>query len=187
MNQAHLEFLSSDAWHELLRDTIVPYALGAADLGDDLLEIGPGPGKTTELLRARVAALTAVELDELLAAELAERLAGTNVEVVHADATDMPFPDGRFSGAVSFTMLHHVPTGALQDQIFAEVARVLRPGAVFVASDSLASERLESFHEDDIYNPVDPATVESRLVVAGFASADVDVHDYGWCARAVAR
>lgn len=113
----------------MLRDLILPYALADARLGDDVLEVGPGPGMTTDLLRADVAKLTAVELDEGLAAALEERLPDTNVEVVNADATAMPFDDGRFSGAVSFTMLHHVPIAELQDRLVAEVARVLRPGA----------------------------------------------------------
>ena len=112
-----------------------------ADLGDDVVEIGPGPGLTTDLLRTRVPALTAVELDPDLAAALAGRMAGSNVEVVEADATAMPFEDGRFSGAVTFTMLHHVPTVELQDRLFADVRRVLRPGGLFVANDSVASER----------------------------------------------
>ena len=50
--------------------------------------VGPGPGLTTDVPRRQVAALTAVEVDGDLAAALANRLAGTNVEVVHADATD---------------------------------------------------------------------------------------------------
>jgi ubiquinone/menaquinone biosynthesis C-methylase UbiE len=116
---------------------------------------------------------------------LAERLAGTNVEVVQADATAMPFEDERFTGAVSFTMLHHVPTPALQDALFAEVARVLQPGATFVASDSVASAELAALHHDDIYNPVDPSTVEARLVGAGFRSATVRSNEFGWAAHAV--
>ena len=111
-------------------------------------------------------------------------MAGTNVEVVNADATEMPFEDGRFSGAVSFTMLHHVPTPELQDRLFAEVARVVRPGGTFVASDSVASDELAAFHHDDVYNPVDPSTVEARLVEAGFASADVRWNEFGWAAHA---
>jgi 16S rRNA A1518/A1519 N6-dimethyltransferase RsmA/KsgA/DIM1 with predicted DNA glycosylase/AP lyase activity len=43
-------------------------------LGAELLELGPGPGVTTEVLRRRVARLTAVELDAALAARLARRL-----------------------------------------------------------------------------------------------------------------
>jgi SAM-dependent methyltransferase len=185
MNQAHLEVCASDEWRDALRDWIVPYALADALLGDRVLEVGPGPGLTTGLLRERVPSLTAVELDPALAGALRERLAGTNVEVVHADATDMPFEDGRFSGAVSFTMLHHVPTTELQDRLFAEVARVLGPGAVFVASDSLGSDDLAAFHEDDVYNPVDPATVEARMLAAGFSSAAVRANEFGWAAHAV--
>jgi SAM-dependent methyltransferase len=81
--------------------------------------------------------LTAVEVDAALAEALATRMSGTNVEVVHADATHMPFPDDRFSAAVSFMMLHHVPTTELQDVLLAEVARVLRPGATFAGVDGI--------------------------------------------------
>ncbi len=97
----------------------------------------------------------------------------------------MPFEDGRFTGAVSFTMLHHVPTAELQDRLFAEVARVLRAGATFVASDSVASDELEALHEGDPYNPVDPAGVEARLVAAGFSEAEVRFNDFGWAAHAL--
>jgi SAM-dependent methyltransferase len=186
MNREHLDILVSDGWRELLRDFIVPWALGATDLGDDVLEVGPGPGLTTDLLRDRVPRLTAVEVDAGLAADLADRLAGTTVEVVNADATAMPFEDRRFSGAVSFTMLHHVPTAALQDALFAEVCRVLRPGGVFVMSDGVASDDLAAQHDDDIYNPVDPSTVEDRLRAAGFRSVEVRANEIGWTARAEA-
>jgi SAM-dependent methyltransferase len=185
VNREHLELLASDAWRDVLRDLIFPYALGDVDLGADVLEVGPGPGTTTDLLRGRFARLTAIEIDEGLAASLAERLAGTNVEVVQADATAMPFPDGRFSSAVSFTMLHHVPTDDAQDRLFAEVARVLAPGAPFVASDSVASDELRALHDDDVYNPVDPAGVDARLTRAGFASVTVRSNEFGWAAQAV--
>ena len=33
------------------------------------------------------------------------------------DATKLSFPDGRFSGAVCFSMLHHVPSPELQDRL----------------------------------------------------------------------
>jgi SAM-dependent methyltransferase len=185
MNAEHLQLCASEGWRDALRDLILPYALADARLGDDVLEVGPGPGMTTDLLRVEVPRLTVVELDEQLAAALAVRLAGTNVEVVRADATAMPFDDGRFTGAVSFTMLHHVPTADLQDRLFADVARVLRRGGVFVASDSVASDDLADLHHDDVYNPVHPSTLEARLAKAGFASVDVRSNDFGWAAHAV--
>ena len=106
------------------------------------------------------------------------------MDVVHADATAMPFEDGRFGGAVSFTMLHHVPTAELQDRLFAEVARVLRPGALLIAGDSLASEELESHHEGDTYNPIDPAGLADRLSAAGFVDVEVTTNPFAWAAAA---
>lgn len=185
MNEGHLQLLKGDEWRSALADWFVPYALADADLGDDVLEVGPGPGLTTDIFRERVARLTAVEVDPTLASALASRLEGTNVEVVEGDATAMPFADGRFSGAISFTMLHHVPTAELQDALFADVARVLAPGATFVISDSVASDDLAAFHEGDTYNPVDPATAEARLLAAGFTTAEVRSNELGWAAHAV--
>jgi ubiquinone/menaquinone biosynthesis C-methylase UbiE len=184
MNRAHLEICASDEWRDMMRDIIMPWALHDVVLGDDVLEVGPGPGVVTDLLRGSIDRVTAVELDDDLADALAARMRGTNVEVVHADATAMPFDDQRFSGAVSFTMLHHVPTAAAQDQLFAEVARVLQPGGVFVASDSVASPDLEALHDDDVYNPVDPVGVEARLSAAGFSSVEVRANEFGWASHA---
>ena len=185
MNAAHLDFCGSDEWRQMLVELVLPYALAGVQLGDEVLEVGPGPGLVTDHLRDTVARMVAIELDESLADALRARFAGSNVEVVHGDATDMPFADGRFTGAVSFTMLHHVPTPRLQDQLFAEVARVLAPDARFVASDSVASADLAAFHEDDVYNPVEPATVARRLEAAGFHTVDVKSHELGWAATAI--
>jgi SAM-dependent methyltransferase len=184
VNEAHLVFCASDEWREAVEKWIVPWALADIDLGSDVIEVGPGPGLTTDLLRRKLDRLTAVELDPDLASALRERMAGTNVEVVNADATALPHESDRFSGAVSFTMLHHVPTVELQDRLFAELARVLAPAGVLVLSDSLGSDDLRAFHDDDTYNPVDPATVAARLTGAGFTAVEVDTNDYGWIAHA---
>src|SRR4029453_13192447 len=50
MTPEHLDLCASDEWRDALRDWILPYALADAKLGDDVVEIGPGPGRTTELL-----------------------------------------------------------------------------------------------------------------------------------------
>ena len=76
---------------------MIPWALDGLDPGEDVLELGPGPGLTTDVLRERSARLTAVELDPQLAPSLHEHMKNTNVEVVEADATAMPFPNGSFS------------------------------------------------------------------------------------------
>jgi SAM-dependent methyltransferase len=186
MNQAHLELLRSDGWRDLLRDLAFPFAFGEhqiTDLGDDVLEVGPGPGVTTDLLGAALSHITALELDPDLAADLDAR-AGAHVTVVEGDARAMPFEDDRFTGAVSFTMLHHVPTVSDQDALFAEVCRVLRPGGLFVANDNVASDDLAALHTDDVYNPVDPATLAARLERAGFADVEVWENPFAWAAQA---
>jgi ubiquinone/menaquinone biosynthesis C-methylase UbiE len=178
VNEHHRIFCASDEWADALKQWILPGTLEGVDLGDDVLEVGPGPGRTTDLLMEMTPRLTAVEVDAALASGLAERMSGTNVDVVHADATDMPFDDGRFTGAVCFIMLHHVPTAEQQDQLFAEVARVLRPGAVFAGVDSPDTPEFRAIHIDDVCNPVPADTLEARLKAAGFAGATVSVNEY---------
>ena len=148
------------------------------DLGEDVLEIGPGPGLTTDLLRRRARRLTAIEVDAGLAGPLGERLAGTNVEVLCTDATASGLDPGRFTGAACFAMLHHMPSPADQDRLFAEVNRVLRPGAIFVGTDSRDVEWLREAHVDDTFVPVDPDTLGDRLALAGFVDTVIDVEEF---------
>jgi SAM-dependent methyltransferase len=177
MNEDHNELCSSPAWAEHLTTDVLPKVIDGVQLGRHLLEAGPGFGLATDILRLRVERVTAVEIDPEYAARLSARFAGTNVEIVEGDATALRFRDGSFSSAASFTMLHHVPTAALQDRLFAEVARALTPGGVLVGSDSVDSESLRAFHEGDTYNPVDPATLPRRLEAAGFVDVRVTVED----------
>jgi protein-L-isoaspartate O-methyltransferase len=119
MNRQHLESLSSPAWAQMLETNLLPWLEAVTELGDDVLEIGPGPGLTTDLLRQRAARVTAVEIDPALATALADRLRDTNVEVVHGDASRTGLAGDRFSTATCFAMLHHVPSPELQDQVLA--------------------------------------------------------------------
>ena len=184
MNAAHLEFCASPEWRQMVEELVIPAALDGRDLGDDVLEIGPGPGFTTDVLRQRTAHLTAVEIDPDLAAALDARLDGTNVAVLCADASDLDLPDARFTGATSFNMLHHVPTVELQDRIFSELGRVLRPGGLLVAADSAPRDALDAFHEGDTYNPIPPEHLEPRLRSAGFTDITLGDYDLGWVCTA---
>lgn len=183
MNDNH-KFCGSDEWRAIVRESILPSALVDVDLGDDLLEVGPGYGATTDVLAEWAPKLTAVEIDPELATMLAERFASVpSVSIINADATSLDFPEATFSAAVSFTMLHHVPNIDLQDRMFAEVRRVLRSGGVFVAGDSLYSPELEAGHVGDTYNPVDPEHLPTRLGAVGFVDVEVTTNSFGWLAR----
>ena len=179
VNEIHLQLCASPEWAQYVRDDLLPWAMSEWKLGDDVLELGPGPGLSTDVLREHVARLTALELDEELAESLRNRLQGTNVTVVRGDATSSGLPSGRFSAVTCFTMLHHVPSPELQDALFAETCRLLQPGGVFLGTDGIDTEEMRSLHIDDIFMPVDPATFPERLAAAGFADITVDVREQG--------
>ena len=173
MNRLHSWICRSEKWRRTVGERL-PWVVSGAQLGDKPLELGPGPGLTTDLLRTRVPRLTAIEIDAKWAASLNFRLAGGNVEVVNGDATAMPFADRRFSGAICLTMLHHVPSTALQDRLLREVRRVLEPGAPFVGCDSLLSLRMRMIHIGDTLVPSDPDKFGMRLEAAGFEVIDIE-------------
>jgi SAM-dependent methyltransferase len=157
-----------------LQNDVMPWALRGVDLGDRVLEIGPGPGLTTDVLRLQCVCVTSIEIDSGLADSLRARMRGLNVEVVEGDATSMPFADESFSGAVSFTMLHHVPKLELQDCLLRETRRVLKHGAQFAGVDSRDGWRMKLLHIGDIMNIVDPGTFGARLEKAGFDDVFVE-------------
>ena len=173
VNRLHHWLCRSGRWRKTIEKR-VPWVVSGADLGQNVLELGPSPGLTTDLLRLTLERLTAIEVDPGLAASLRSRLSGSNVEVISGDATTMGFADGQFSGAVSFTMLHHVPSLELQDQLLREVWRVIAPGGVFVGSDSIQSMFMRLIHIGDTLVPVAPDTFGVRLEAAGFQVLEVE-------------
>jgi SAM-dependent methyltransferase len=175
VNEEHLALCSSPEWARFVEDELLPWVLDGHDLGDAVLEVGPGPGLTTDILQRQAPRLAAAELDPALAGQLAARLAGSNVAVVQADAARLPFAAGCFSAAACLTMLHHIPSVRQQDTALAEIARVLRPGGVMVGSDGLDTPQRRSVHHGDVFVPVDPATLAQRLRAAGFTETRVDV------------
>ncbi|MGH7609059.1 MAG: class I SAM-dependent methyltransferase [Candidatus Dormibacteria bacterium] len=177
MNRSHATLCSSARWAAHIKERFITPLSARANLGDTMLEIGPGPGAATEQLRQLVDHLTVLEVNKAAAARLARRYREGNVEVVVGSASTIPFQDESFSSVASFTMLHHVPTVAQQDRILLETFRVLRPGGVLLGSDSLASAGLHAFHQGDTYNPVEPATFFTRLRMAGFARIVIEVGD----------
>jgi SAM-dependent methyltransferase len=175
MNENHAKLCPSPEWAEHLQTEVLPWFTDHADLGDHMLEIGPGPGAATDWLRTRVKRLTVLEIDQDAGTRLAEKYAGSDVEVLIGDATRPRWPGETFDSIGSFTMLHHVPTAALQNKILTEALRLLKPGGALVVSDSIASDDLHHFHVGDTYNPIDPASVLTRLQTVGFGKITIAV------------
>ncbi|MET9486734.1 class I SAM-dependent methyltransferase [Nocardia sp. NPDC006630] len=172
MNIFHQLLCRSSAWERNSATRIVPWALGGVELGDSALEVGPGYGANVRTLSARTTALTGLEIDPALAARLRARR-GEQLRVLEGDGTAMPLPDKEFSSVVCFTMLHHVPSPAQQDALFAEAFRVLRPEGVFAGSDGLDSRAFRLMHIGDTCVPVPPATLTDRLAGIGFTDIEI--------------
>ena len=85
----------------------------------------------------------------------------------------MSFADSTFTGAVSFTKVHHLPSHALLDQLLREVYCVLAPGATFAGSDSRTSPVFRLAHVADTTVIVAPDTFADRLRTGGFAAVNV--------------
>ena len=173
VNRLHHWYCNREAWKQHVRAELVPPAIDGIDLGDRVLEVGPGFGPATEVLSRQVPSLTALEIDPVLAGPLRDRL-GDRAEIVEGDGTDMPFADATFTAAVCFTMLHHVPSPEAQDQLFGEVRRVLRPGGRFAGTDSTGrGPGFALLHVGDTKVVLDPRELPRRLGAAGFGDVAV--------------
>jgi SAM-dependent methyltransferase len=154
MNLIHRRICQSEKWADRMYSQLLPWACEGLELNQDVLEIGPGYGVTTRWLLERGTRLTAVEIDPGLAAHLRNTF-GEWIEIRTGDGAELPFADAAFDVVVCFTMLHHVPSPQRQNQLFSEVARVLRPGGTFAGSDSLLSLRFRVFHLGDTMVVID--------------------------------
>jgi ubiquinone/menaquinone biosynthesis C-methylase UbiE len=175
MNAQHLKFCASAEWAEVVEHVLLPWVVDGRRLGDQVLEVGAGPGLVTDALRHRVPRLVAVELDQQLAAALARRLSGSGVQVVQADAAALPFHSRRFSAVACLTMLHHVPNTAMQDRMLGEFCRVLRPGGILVGTDGMDTPRRREVHVGDVFLPMHPDQLPARLRTAGLTDPEVEV------------
>jgi SAM-dependent methyltransferase len=185
VNRVHNVLCASGWWARRAEHELVPFGVDGLDLGNDVLEVGPGFGATTRVLAERLPHLSVLELEPRYCERLRAQFGGA-VEVTEGDATRLPYPDGRFSAVLCFTMLHHIPTVAQQDQAFAEIARVLRPGGTFAGTDSIGTGWLfTAIHVGDTLNLIDPDRLPARLERAGLTVREVKRgrRSFRWRAR----
>lgn len=175
MNFAHQWICRSRWWERSLVTDLIPWALEGLMLGEETLEIGSGPGLSTRALQLWARRLVCAEWQLSSACTLAGWAAGYRIPVLCADAAALPLDGERFDSVVAFTMLHHVAPKARQDALFAEAARMLRPGGVFAGTDSTDGRLFRLLHWRDTLELVNPATLPSRLQAAGFRRAEVSV------------
>ena len=105
-------------------------ALGVAP-GQDVLDVGCGPGALTAELVRRLGAehVTAIDPSESFVEACRARHPGVDVRLGRAE--QLPYEDGRFDAALSQLVLHFVSD---PETAAAEMRRVVRPGGIVAAS-----------------------------------------------------
>ncbi|GMU78647.1 MAG: methyltransferase [Acidimicrobiia bacterium] len=96
--------------------------------GDDVVELAPGLGATTELVLARdPASYVGVDRDPAASARVARISAGPRRSVIQASAAETGLPDGCADVAFGEAYLTMQPASQ-KERILTELARIVRPG-----------------------------------------------------------
>ncbi len=168
------------------RDKVL--ALLAPQPGERALDIGCGPGLTTEALALAVGAQGSVRGVDIAPAMLsiAQRHCANLPQVSFelADVTRLPYADAGFDVALASQVYEYVDDidGALR-----ELARVIRPGgrallvdtdwesAVWASHDDARMRRVIETWNEHIPHPQLPRTLKRRMMQAGFDAVRVEV------------
>jgi ubiquinone/menaquinone biosynthesis C-methylase UbiE len=175
MNRFENWFCGSSLWRFVTERRLLPWILSGYALGDHVLEVGAGPGATTNELLRRAGRVTSLEYDRSFVSKLAERHKSSRVTVVQGDAAVLPFADNTFSSVVAVLVLHHLRSQEQQNAAFQEFHRVLRPGGMFFAFEIRDGWLQRAGHIRSTFVPVSPASAFARLTVAGFSRIAVDI------------
>ncbi len=94
--------------------------------GEKIVDIGSGPGRDGMLLQKAGKEVFCVDASEAMVKLSSER----GLKSVLAGFDKLPFEDGSFDGAWSYTALLHIPKNSIGVPL-GEISRVLKPSGVF--------------------------------------------------------
>jgi len=140
-------------------------ALAAEHGGDRVVDVGTGVGHTLRRVASSFRSAVGVDATREMLEAGAGVLAGAGVQnalLVQADATALPIATGAADVVTSRLAAHHFADAA---GAFREIARILRPGGLFVLVDNYAPDDLDL---DRFINEVetvrDPSHVRNHTV-----------------------
>jgi len=149
------------------------------------LDVGTGAGHTALALAPHVREVTAVDLTEAMmdqGRQLARQRGVANVRFMHADAMELPFPDGSFDLVTCRRAAHHF---ADVRRAVGEMVRVLRPGGRLVLDDRTVPEddaadeainHLDRLHDPSHVRDHRPSEWRDIVSKVGLAVASLELY-----------
>lgn len=103
-----------------------------------ILELGCGTGELAQTLAGSFPEhdLTISDLSAPYLKLATQKLSKLSVNIVQAAAEDLLFKDNSFDALTCVFLFHELPT-EVRKKVLAEVLRVLKPGGIFIAVDSI--------------------------------------------------
>jgi len=149
---------------EIFMDSEIDFVLSKVRPDDQLLDMGCGTGRFTVPLAERAAAVSGLDLSPMMLATARKKLAdrGLAAGLREGDMAALPFPDASFDVVVCMLALMHIPRADRQ-QVFHEVARVLKPGGRLVLG--VKNSVFERLFAGDRFAAIDITDVESEELI----------------------
>ena len=153
-------------------------ALGSLN-GQEYLDFGSGAGRSAQFLRALGAQrVYGVDHDRNMV-ELATSKHLSGVEFRHADGT-IPLPDRSVDGAISVNVFIEIRTRETMRSVCAEIARVLKPGGVFVLMSTNPGAFGQTFRSFSYSSPSTPTGGSLAICTVATANGPLRIEDTYW-------
>ena len=137
--------------------------------GEQVLEIGFGPGRSLGMLAGQGVLVTGVEVSATMVDMASRRNAALvdddRITLLQGDGTSLPVPDATFDGVLSVHNIYFWPD---PERAIGEIARVLRPGGRVVLAFRGGEHPLPSRLDPSVYRTVKTEQVVTWLQEAGF-------------------
>lgn len=155
-----------------------PLAFSAVQPGQVVLDLGSGAGIDLLLAAKKVGAggrVIGVDMTDQMIAEARQNVAAAgleNVEVRKGIIEDLPVDDGSVDWVISNCVINLSPE---KQRVFAEIARVLRPGGAMLVSDIVAEELPPDLTGDRrVYSACLAGAISEKTYLAGLRHAGLE-------------